>query len=351
MNHSHNKAWLLVFIVIMALLISNKSAIANKTYDNIFSSDFSDEYSRQQLISYLINNRQLVYCEDNEDDPNSILIRKIRSQLKLRKHVADAIFIELHCVKRQHDNSHLPVILGRLHEPDYLTALLETLRYSDCCYGPSLIHSLTACASVEYAPILIKTLGKEGDGSRGCVQAALLKMTGCQPDQNKTKEDWIAWWKKTFPEKQLEPPSDKYRQLLSDDRIVMIQNIRTVMWAIYKYGENPINRYQSGPQTYPNSLDELIGFEYTPGKKITEEHIDSVRYRKPPKKQASLLPYDFYFLADDSLEKSHGFIAVLHGEGRIDLVKHEDSDQKVDIIRLFWPNKWKQAQNIVSCNK
>jgi hypothetical protein len=94
-----------------------------------------------------------------------------------------------------------------------------------------------------------------------------------------------------------------------------------------------------------------IGFEYTSGKKITEEHIDSVRYRKPLKKQASLIPYDFYFLADDSLEKSHGFIAVLHGEGRIDLVKPEDSDQKIEIVRLFWPNKWKGVPNIVSLNK
>jgi len=173
-------------------------------------------------------------------------------------------------------------------------------------------------------------------------------MTGCQPDQNKTKEDWIAWWKKTFPEKQLEPPSDTYRQLLSDDRIVMIQNLRTVMWAIYKYGKNPINRYQSGPPTYPNSLDELIGFEYTSGKKITEDHIDSVKYRKPPKKQASLIPYDFHFLADDSLEISHGFIAVLHGEGKIDLVKAEDNTDKLELVRLFWPDKWNTSSNVVS---
>jgi len=348
MNHSHNKAGWLACIVSMAFLISTQSAIADKPYANLFSSDFSDEYSRRQLISYLINNRQLAYCEDNEDDPNSILIHKIRSQSKLRKQVADAIFIELHCVKRQHDNIHLPVILGRLHEPDYLTALLETLKYSDCCYGPSLIQSLAACASVEYAPILIKTLGKESDGSRGCVQAALLKMTGCLPNQNKTKEDWIAWWNKTFPKKQLEPPSDKYRQLLSDDRIVMIENLRTVMWAIRKYGENPINRFQSGAPTYPNSLDDLIGFEYTSGKKITEEHIDSVRYRKPPNKQASLIPYDFHFLADDSLEISHGFIAVLHGEGRIDLVTADDNADKLELVRLFWPDKWKTPPNVVS---
>ena len=349
MNISFCKAKLLVSII--ALPISTVITLGRESHNVIFSGNFSNEHSQQQLISYLINNREFAYSVNNNNNPNSILINKIRSQPNLQKQVADAIFLELHCVKRQHDNSHLPVILGKLHEADYLTALLETLRYSDCCYGPSLIQSLTACASIDYAPILIKTIDKESEGSRGCVQAALLKMTGCSPNQNKTKDDWIAWWRKTYPDKKLEPPTNKYRQLLSDIRIVMIQNLRTVMSAIYKYGENPINRYQLGPPTYPKSLDELIGFEYAPGKKIIEEHIYSVRYRKPPKKQASLLPYDFYFLADDSLEKSHGFIAVLHGEGRIYLIKPEDSDQKVGLVRLFWPNKWKQTANIVNDNK
>ena len=165
--------------------------------------------------------------------------------------------------------------------------------------------------------------------------------------QNKTKEDWIKWWKRTNPNKKLEPPSKKYRELLLDDRYVMIENLRNVIWAIRVYGRNPINPYQSGPPTYPNNLNELIGFEYTSGKTITKEHINSVRYRKPPEKQKSLLPYNFYFLADDSLEKSHGFIAILHGEGTIDLVKASDSGEKIKLVREFWPGKWKEPLNLV----
>jgi hypothetical protein len=227
--------------------------------------------------------------------------------------------------------------------PDHLTALLEALVFSDCCYGPSLIQGLVACASVDYAPILIKTFDKEGEGSRGCVQAALIKMTGCPPGQNKTKEDWIAWWRKTYPNKELVPPSYKYRPLLSDDRIVLIQKLRSIMSAIYKYGENKTDPYQSGPPSFPANLTELIGREYIQGKTITEKHIQSVKYRKPPKDVWP--PYNFLILADDSLEKTHGMIAVLHGEGRIHLVKSDDREEKLKMVRQFWPEKWKEPLN------
>jgi len=340
-----SNAWLLTCIFIIASSVY----VAAGNIEDLRS--FSDEQSRRQLISYLISNRQLAYTESHKNDPNTVLINKIRSQPELCKHVADAIFVELHCVKIRHDNSHLPFLLGKLSMPDHLTALILTTEYFDCCYGPSLVQGLAACAPVDYAPVLIQSFEKESDGSSGCVQAGLIKMTGYPPNQNKSREDWVAWWKKTYPEKTLDPPSDKYHHLLSDARIVLIENLRTVMRAIHKHGENPINRYQLGPPTYPNSLDELIGFEYTSGKKITQEHIDSVKYRKPPKEQARLIPYDFHFLADDSLEESHGFIAVLHGEGRINLVKPDDSAQKVDTVRLFWPNKWKKKTSIVTYNR
>ena len=200
-----------------------------------------------------------------------------------------------------------------------------------------------ACASVDYAPILIKTFDKESESSSGCVQAALTKMTGCS--QNKTKEDWTAWWRKTYPNKELGAPSHKYRQLLADDRIALIQRLRNIMSAIYKYGENKTGPYQSGAPSFPTNLSELIGREYTPGKSITEKHIYSVKYRKPPKDVWP--PYNFLILADDSLEKTHGLIAILHGEGRIHLVKPDNSEEKLEMIRMFWPEKWKKPTQAV----
>jgi hypothetical protein len=309
--------------------------------DGMPSDSVFKDYTPEELIPYVLGEKQLYGPESNERDSwdlaCSLFIRKTRTQPELRKQLADDIFIELHCVKNQHDNSHLPELLGRLEMHDHLTALLEVLPYSDCCYGPSLIQGLVACASIDYAPILIKTFDKEGDGSRGCVQAALTKMTGCLHDQNKTKDDWIAWWTKTYPNKQLEVPSNKHRQLRADDRILMIQNLRNIMSAIRQYGENKIGPYQSGPPSFPSDLNELVGREYTPGRKIIKKHIQSVKYRKPPKNVFP--PYCFLFLADNSLEESHGLIAVLHGEGRIHLAKSGDSDEKLNMVRMFWPEK------------
>jgi len=370
MNRSLNRAWLLVCIPGIALPLSTMVAMARKlndtqstdklaniekhishsalnvnSIDNIFLRNFSDDFSRQQLISYLISERQLENLEDNGRDPYSILIQEIRSQPKLRKQVADAIFIELHCVKIQHDNSHLPVLLGKLKMPDHLTALLAVSGSFDCCYGPSLVRSLAACASIDYTPIVIKSFDKETEVSLGCVQAALLKMTGCPSNQNKTKEDWITWWRKTYPNKELEPPSDKYRHLLADDRIVLIQKLRNIMSAMHKYGENKIGPCQYGPPSFPQGLNELVGREYTLGKKITEQHIQSVKYRKPSKDVWP--PFNSLFLADDSLEQSHGLIAIVHGEGRIYLVKPDDSGAKLEMVRMFWPDKWKEPPNVV----
>ncbi|MHC4207300.1 MAG: hypothetical protein ACYSTT_21810 [Planctomycetota bacterium] len=325
------------------------AAVKMKSIDSMPSDPVFKDHSPQELITYILGKKQLegLKNEGKEvwDLACSWFMWKTQSQLRLREQLADAIFIELHCVKRQHDNSHLSVLLGMLEMPDHLTALLEVLDVSDCCYGPSLIQGLVACSSVDYAPILIKTFDKEGEGSRGCVQASLIKMTGCPPEQNKTKEDWIAWWRKAYPNKDLGPPSYKYRQLLEDDRIVLIQNLRNIMSAIYKYGENKIDTYQLGSPSFPANLSELIGREYTPGKRITEKHIQSVKYRKAPKDVCP--PYDFLILADDSLEKTHGLIAVLHGEGRIHLVKPDTSEEKSEMIRMFWPEKWNNPTQVV----
>ena len=324
------------------------SAVKKKSIDSIPSNPVFKDLSPQELIPYILDKKQL---EDLYNEGKGLwslacswFIWKTRSQPELREQLADAIFIELHCVKIQHDNSHLPELLGALEMPDHLTALLKALVYSDCCYGPSLIEGLVACAPIDYAPVLIETFDKEGESSRGCVQAALTKMTGCPLGQNKTKEDWIAWWRKTFPNKELEPPSHKYRQLLADDRIVLIQKLRNTMSAIYKYGENKIGPYQSGLPSFPSDLTELIGREYTPGKIITEKHIQSIKYRKPPKD--AWPPYNFLILADDSLDNTHGMVAVLHGEGRIHLVKSDDSEEQLEMVRKFWPEKWKEPTKV-----
>lgn len=365
---TNDKAWLTVCMLVMIFPLLNMIAIADKPNDVQQTEMFSvkekqvlhtavkmksidgtpsdpvfKEHSPQELVPFILGKNQFEGLENEGKDGWNLacswFIWKTRSQPRLREQVADAIFIELHCVKRQHDNSHLPVLLGTLEMPDHLTALLEALVVSDCCFGPSLIQGLVACASVDYAPILIKTFDKEGEGSRGCVQAALTKMTGCPPDQNKTKEDWIAWWRKTYPNKELEPPSNKYLQLLADDRIVLIKKLRNIMRAIYQYGENRIGPNQLGPPSFPADLTELIGREYMSGKRITRKYIQSIKYRKPPKDIWP--PYNFLILADDSLEKTHSMIAVLHGEGRIHLVKPDDSEEKLKMVRKFWPEKWK----------
>ena len=117
------------------------------------------------------------------------------------------------------------------------------------------------------------------------------------------------------------------------------------MSTIYKHGENKIGPYQSGPPSFPTNLSELIGREYTPGKSITKKHIYPVKYRKPPKDVWP--PYNFLILADNSLEKTQGIIAILHGEGRIHLVKSDDSEEELEMVRKFWPEKWKKSPKVV----
>jgi len=361
-HNTIHKVWLVACVLVTMFPLSTMIAIAGKSEDRLqVETTLIDsmppdpvfkDYSPEELIPYILGTKQLE-DHDNKDIDDwdlacSWFIWKTQSNPKIRTQLADDIFIEMHCVKIQHDNSHLSELLGRLGMPDHLTALLETADKFDCCYGPSLVRNLAMCSSIDYAPIVIRSFDKESDGSLGCVQAALLKITGCPSDYNKTKADWITWWRKTYPNKELEPPSDKYRQLLADDRIVLIQKLRNIMSAMHKYGENKIGLYQYGPPSFPLGLNELVGREYTLGKKITEKHIQSVKYRKPSKDVWP--PYNSLFLADDSLEKSHGLIAILHGEGRIHLVKPDDSGDKLKMVRMFWPNKWKESPNMVSHN-
>jgi len=288
-------------------------------------------YSPQYLMPYVLGDKVKVLAAKDVDYSRRYgsrlacawFIWKTRSRPKLREQLADAVFLKLYCVKSRHDNNYLAEFLGFLEMPDHLTALLEDTKIGDCCYGPALVQGLSTCGSIEYAPVLIRAFDKD---SQGCIHPALMKITGVQSGVDKTKEAWTAWWKERYPGKKIEPPSNKYRQLLADDRIQMLHKLRQLLAAMRKYKrvtEDKQSDYPNFPLFLPTRLEELVGREYSPGKQITQKHLNSVHYLLPAK-DTDFTYYDQPLMYDDSLRKSHDLIAVVYGEGRIDLIKPDE---------------------------